>query len=75
MHAFQDIKSFEKNLKARKRAVSRAPRDPQAAYELGMVYFERGRFTKAREVFEKVAKLDPDFAEVREKLQQLEQTN
>ena len=75
MQAFQDIKSYEKNLKARKRAVSRNPRDPQAAYELGMTYFERGRFTNAMEVFEKVVKLDPDFTEAREKLRQIRQVN
>jgi tetratricopeptide (TPR) repeat protein len=72
MATFEELKAYESDLKAKLRAVTRAPRDPQAAYDLGMVYFGRGRLEKAREVFEKIALRHPDFTAAGEKLEEIE---
>ena len=50
---------------------TREPRDPQAAYELGLPPRVRAR-AKSGEVFEKILKLNPSFEGAEEKLDEIE---
>ena len=71
MQIFQRLKQYEETVKARKLAVQREPRNMDAAYQLGLVYFEHRRFEKARGVLARILQLDPGYAAAREKLEQI----
>ena len=73
VQVFQGLKEYEKEQKARQKALERSPGDAEAVHALGLVHFKYRRNQRARELFEKALKMDPDFAPAREKLEQLGQ--
>ena len=72
MKIFQALKEYERKRKDKAATLEKTPRDPQAAYELGMVHFEYRHYKKARESFERALKLSPNFAPARDKLAEID---
>ncbi len=53
---------YEKAVKQYRRAIKSNPKDVEALNNLGRLFYEKGDFTRAMEVFEKAVKIRPDIS-------------